>query len=159
MREPGLSLTPPKPQSEAKTAADEAEANRNNVYNNIARIVCDAGGRMWLLARVRHNDFPLTYHPDEGGKVRLHFKSAEGMEAKGGELKGFQIAGGDRQWHWADARIDGDSVVVSSDKVPLPVAVRYDWAHNPQGNLYNKAGLPAVPFRTDDWPGVTVGKN
>ena len=48
--------------------------------------------------------------------------------------------------------------MVWSDKVEKPVAVRYDWAHNPQGNLYNKAGLPAVPFRTDDWPGQTAGK-
>jgi sialate O-acetylesterase len=95
----------------------------------------------------------------EGNKVRLRFKFADALEARGGELKGFQIAGDDKKWHWADARVDGDSIVVSSDQVPQPVAVRYDWAHNPQGNLYNKAGLPAAPFRTDDWPGMTYGKN
>ena len=64
----------------------------------------------------------------------------------------FAIAGEDKVWQWADAKIDGDSVVVSSDKVAKPVAVRYAWAMNPEGaNLYNKDGLPAVPFRTDSW--------
>jgi sialate O-acetylesterase len=57
---------------------------------------------------------------------------------------------------WADARIDGDRVYVSSPKVSDPVAVRYGWANNPDCNLYNSAGLPASPFRTDDRPGVTV---
>ena len=66
------------------------------------------------------------------------------------------MAGEDRKWYWADATIDGESVVVRSDKVAKPVAVRYGWAHNPPVNLYNKAGLPAVPFRTDDWKGVTA---
>ncbi|MCU1303397.1 MAG: hypothetical protein JWQ87_3681, partial [Candidatus Sulfotelmatobacter sp.] len=59
-------------------------------------------------------------------------------------------------WHWADAKIEGDSVIVSSKEVEKPAAVRYDWAHNPQGTLYNKADLPTVPFRTDNWPGVTA---
>ncbi|HQH72668.1 MAG TPA: sialate O-acetylesterase, partial [bacterium] len=54
------------------------------------------------------------------------------------------------------ARIEGDAVVVWSDEVKEPVAVRYCWKHNPDGNLYNKEGLPASPFRTDDWPGVTI---
>jgi sialate O-acetylesterase len=57
---------------------------------------------------------------------------------------------------WADAKIDGSTVVVWSDKVPEPVAVRYAWADNPVCNLYNKAGLPAYPFRTDDFPGITM---
>jgi sialate O-acetylesterase len=88
----------------------------------------------------------------EGGKVTLRFKFADGMTAKGGEpVKGFQIAGEDKKWHWADAKIEGDSVIVSSADVAKPAAVRYDWANNPEGNLYNKADLPAVPFRTDDW--------
>ena len=62
------------------------------------------------------------------------------------------MTGRDRQWHWAEARIDGDTVVVSSPDVPQPVAVRYAWQSNPQATLYNGAGLPASPFRTDDWP-------
>lgn len=73
-------------------------------------------------------------------------------------LTGFAIAGADRQWHWAEARIEGETVIVSHPEVSEPVAVRYNWADNPQGNLYNKAYLPAWPFRTDDWPGVTEGR-
>lgn len=73
------------------------------------------------------------------------------------QLEGFAICGEDRNWVWADARIEGDTVVVWSDKVPSPVAVRYAWADNPTCNLVNATGLPAAPFRTDDYPGVTVG--
>lgn len=72
------------------------------------------------------------------------------------ELEGFAICGEDKKWVWADAKIDGNEVVVWSDKVPNPVAVRYGWANNPTCNLYNKEGLPASPFRTDDFPGATV---
>jgi sialate O-acetylesterase len=67
------------------------------------------------------------------------------------ELKGFAIAGSDQKWIWAKARINGDQVIVSSEHVPHPVAVRYGWADNPPCNLYNEAKLPAAPFRTDDW--------
>ncbi len=85
---------------------------------------------------------------------------ASGLTAKDGPaLKGFAIAGTDRVFHWADAKIDGSGVIVSSADVPKPVAVRYDWASNPDGNLFNQAGLPTFPFRTDQWPGVTAGKN
>jgi len=58
----------------------------------------------------------------------------------------------------ADARIEGNTVVVSSRDVPQPVAVRYAWGDSPRGNLFNKDGLPASPFRTDDWPGITGGQ-
>ena len=69
------------------------------------------------------------------------------------------MAGEDRRWVWADAKVEGtDTVVVRSDKVARPVAVRYAWANNPVCNLYNKHGLPAVPFRTDDWKGITADK-
>jgi sialate O-acetylesterase len=71
------------------------------------------------------------------------------------ELEGFAICGADHRWVWADATIDGDSVVVSSSDVPAPVAVRYAWADNPTCNLYNGAGLPAGPFRTDNFPLLT----
>ena len=67
-------------------------------------------------------------------------------------LRGFAIAGADRRFVWANAAIENGRVVVWSDLVPAPVAVRYAWADNPEGaNLYNAAGLPASPFRTDDW--------
>jgi sialate O-acetylesterase len=93
----------------------------------------------------------------EGDKVRIRFKYGVGLKtSNGGVVKGFSIAGEDRRFVWADARIDGDAVIVSSPKVLKPVAVRYGWADNPIANLYNGAGLPASPFRTDDWPGVTT---
>jgi sialate O-acetylesterase len=70
-------------------------------------------------------------------------------------LKGFAIAGEDKKFYWASARIEGDKVIVSSDTVNVPVAVRYAWADNPVCNLVNKEGLPAAPFRTDEWKGIT----
>jgi sialate O-acetylesterase len=91
----------------------------------------------------------------EGGKAVLNFKYVgAGLEAKGGELKGFTVAGEDKVFHNAVARIEGDTVVVTSEKVPAPKAVRYGWANYPVVNLWNKDGLPATPFRTDDWPVV-----
>ncbi len=74
----------------------------------------------------------------------------------GSQVEGFAVCGTDQHWQWADARIEGDTLLVWSDKVPAPVAVRYGWAENPTCNLYNGAGLPASPFRTDDFPGVTI---
>jgi sialate O-acetylesterase len=70
----------------------------------------------------------------------------------------FSIAGADHKWHWATAKIEGNSVIVSSPDVPDPVAARYAWESFPKATLYNGAGLPAVPFRTDDWPETTQGK-
>jgi sialate O-acetylesterase len=81
-----------------------------------------------------------------------------GLEARGGELKGFTIAGKDRKFRNAKAVIEDDTVVVSCPDVPEPVAVRFGWANYPVVNLWNKAGLPASPFRTDDFPGVTWPK-
>jgi len=73
-------------------------------------------------------------------------------EVKAGTLKGFALAGADKKWYWTDALIDGNTVVLQSTQVPAPVAVRYAYADNPAGsNLYNRDGLPAMPFRTDDW--------
>jgi sialate O-acetylesterase len=71
---------------------------------------------------------------------------------KDAKLKRFAIAGADKLWYWADAIIDGKTVLVSSPKVPVPVAVRYAFSHNPLGaNLYNQEGLPASSFCTDNW--------
>uniref|UniRef100_UPI003783841A GDSL-type esterase/lipase family protein n=1 Tax=Prosthecobacter sp. TaxID=1965333 RepID=UPI003783841A len=67
------------------------------------------------------------------------------------QLEGFAICGADKQWVWAEAKIEGDTVLVSSSQVLTPIAVRYGWADNPTCNLYNQAGLPAPPFRTDDF--------
>jgi len=88
--------------------------------------------------------------------IRLKFDHVDGgLVARGGKLTGFAIAGEDRKFVWADAVIDGDTVLVSSTAVAKPVAVRYAWDANPVCNLFNKTGLPAVPFRTDDWPMIT----
>ena len=90
--------------------------------------------------------------------VRLHFAHADGgLVVKGEKLGEFSIAGDDRTWHWADARIEGETVTVSSPSVPNPTQVRYAWQSNPTATLFNGAGLPAAPFRTDDWPGKTEG--
>jgi len=95
----------------------------------------------------------------EGDAIRLHFDhTGGGLKAKGKALTGFAIAGEDRRFVWAQARIEGDTVIVRSSQVAKPVAVRYGWADNPVCNLYNGAGLPASPFRTDDWPGITAPK-
>lgn len=92
----------------------------------------------------------------DGGRIILQFQSIGSglMPARPGKLDAFAIAGKNRQWHWAEAMIDGHRVVVSSDKVIEPIAVRYAWAMNPSRRnlLYNREGLPASPFRTDDWP-------
>ncbi len=71
------------------------------------------------------------------------------------QLEGFAVCGEDHKWFWAQATIDGDTVVVRAKDVPQPVAVRYAWANNPLCNLYNGAGFPAGPFRSDAFPGVT----
>jgi len=96
----------------------------------------------------------------EGDKIVLQFNHVGGglLVGRGVVLKGFAIAGADRKYVWADARIDGDGIVVSSDEVSEPAAVRYAWADNPVCNLYNREGLPASPFRTDDWPGVNTSR-
>jgi sialate O-acetylesterase len=92
----------------------------------------------------------------EGDQIRIRFTNVgSGLDVKGGALKGFAIAGADRKFHWADARVADDTVIVSSPSVPNPQAVRYAWAGSPECNLYNKEGLPASPFRTDDWPGAS----
>jgi sialate O-acetylesterase len=91
-------------------------------------------------------------HEAAGNEIKLSFKHTNGgLVAKDGELKGFVVAGEDKQWKPAKATINGDKVFVSSPDVKQPVAARYAWQDNPEGNLYNGAGLPASPFRTDDW--------
>ena len=93
------------------------------------------------------------------GQAILSFKNVGGgLEARGGELTGFAIAGADKKFVWATAKIEGDKVVVSSASVEKPAAVRYGWADFPVVNLWNKDGLPASPFRTDDWDMVTKPK-
>lgn len=112
---------------------------------------------LWALGTIYHQSIlpsgPLYEAMNvEGNNIRIRFKYVgEGLEARGGDLRGFAIAGEDRKFYWASARIDGDSVLISSPEVLHPVAVRYAWADSPECNLYNVEGLPASPFRTDDW--------
>ena len=90
------------------------------------------------------------------GSIRIHFTHTDGgLVVKGAKLEEFSVAGADHIWHWAEAHLEGDTVVVSSPQVPNPLEVRYAWQSNPAATLFNGAGLPAVPFRTDTWPGLT----
>ena len=89
----------------------------------------------------------------DGSKAKLNFEFSEGLASSDSQpLHRFEIAGDDQKFHWAKATIEGNEVVVSSEKVKSPAAVRYAWSENPEGcNLTNETGLPASPFRTDDW--------
>ncbi|MCE9562043.1 MAG: 9-O-acetylesterase [Planctomycetes bacterium] len=95
----------------------------------------------------------MMIEPKQTDRIRLYFKHlGGGLMIRAGDktLTGFAVAGADKNFVWAEAVIDGDTVVVSSPDVPAPKYVRYGWASNPLVNLYNKAGLPAIPFRTDE---------
>jgi sialate O-acetylesterase len=126
----------------------------------------EVGRRLALSARSRTYGEPIEFsgpafasHAVEGNAVRVRFSHAAGLRTRDGEAPiGFAVAGRDRRWRWGTAWIDGESVVVMSPDVPAPVAVRYAWGDNPEVNLTNGAGLPALPFRTDDWPGITQRK-
>jgi sialate O-acetylesterase len=88
----------------------------------------------------------------EGNTIRVYFTfTGAGLMAKGDKLSGFAIASDDKKFVWAEAKIDGNTVVVSSLEITNPSAVRYGWSKNPPVNLYNKENLPASPFRTDSW--------
>lgn len=124
------------------------------------------GERLALCALAQHYGEKIAYQGPTfksterlPGALKLHFDHTDGgLVVKGGKLKEFSIAGKDRKWYWADARIEGDAIVVSSPMVPEPEAARYAWQANPNATLYNGAGLPAVPFRTDNWPGITESR-
>ena len=122
----------------------------------------DVGKRLALAAeRIAYGDTNIVYSGPvyksmkvEGNQVILSFtNTGSGLIAKGDKkLGGFAIAGLDKHFVWANAKIEGNKILVWSDKIKDPVAVRYAWADNPENaNLYNKEGLPASPFRTDDF--------
>lgn len=124
----------------------------------------EVGRRLALIALARNYQKKISYSGPlmqsfkvEGNKMRVAFKHADaGLKIQDGKvLKGFVIAGADQKFYRAQAVIEGNTVVVSSDQVQQPVAVRYGWENNPDCNLYNGAGLPASPFRTDAWKGIT----
>jgi sialate O-acetylesterase len=142
-------------------AIDIGEANDIHPKNK-----AEVGRRLALCALAKTYAKKIEYSGPwyksmkaKGSGISLSFDHVDGgLVAKGGELKGFAISGADHKFVWANAVIEGKNVVVSSPQVASPVAVRYAWDINPVCNLYNQAGLPAVPFRTDDWPMVTRDK-
>ncbi|MBS1877757.1 MAG: hypothetical protein JSU00_31400 [Acidobacteria bacterium] len=125
----------------------------------------EVGDRLALCALAGHYGEAVAYSGPvlagverSPGALRLRLAHAKGgLVVKGERLEGFAIAGEDRQWRWAEARVEGDSVVLSSAGIAAPVAARYAWQSNPPATLWNAAGLPAGPFRTDDWPLSTEG--
>ena len=130
-------------------AADVHPKNKQDVGKRLA---------LWALGTTYQKDVvysgPLYRSMSkQGGKIAIEFDHVGGgLVAKGADrLKGFTVAGADKKFVRADATIDGDNVIVSSPQVENPIAVRYAWAANPTCNLHNKAGLPASPFRTDEW--------
>jgi sialate O-acetylesterase len=104
-----------------------------------------ANGPVYKNYVVRENEIVIGFE-ETSSQLRTLFNE---------KLTGFSIAGADRKFYWASARIEGKNIIVSSDKVRNPVAVRYAWADNPDCNLINSEGLPALPFRTDQWKGIT----
>jgi sialate O-acetylesterase len=94
-----------------------------------------------------------------GGKAEVTFDHAAGLVSRGGPVRELTIAGADKVFYPAQARVAGRHLLVWSAQVPQPVAVRFGWSKSPMPNLFNGAGLPASPFRTDDWPVPTQGKN
>ena len=175
-------MTPQKNPSEAETWPElrEAQTMALRLPNTAQAVIIDIGeaddihprnkqdvGKRLALAALKmiyeqnvvYSGPAYREMTQEGNAIRLHFDHVgSGLVARGDGLNGFAIAGADSQFVWAEAQIDGETVVVTSPAVADPVAVRYAWANNPIISLYNQDGLPASPFRTDDWPGVTGGQ-
>ena len=169
---------PPEPEESSWAELREAQSKTRSLANTGMAVTIDIGdprdihpknkqevGRRLALAAlgVAYGQDIVASGPEfkslkvVGGEIHLEFQHlGGGLVAHGDELKGFAIAGADKRFVWATARIDGDTIVVSAPEVAKPVAVRYAWGDNPDCNLFNQAGLPASPFRTDDWPGVTM---
>lgn len=126
----------------------------------------DVGQRLALAALAQTYGHKIEYSgptystmSKDGNKIRLKFTHADGLMTKAADpnaIPGFAIAGDDKKWKWATAKIEGNEIVVWNEGIANPVAVRYAWADNPKATIYNAAGLPAVPFRTDDWPPSTL---
>ena len=109
-------------------------------------------GPLFKAIKVEDNKIRIAFDSTGSGLMTGKKENVKPTVKDNAKLKGFAIAGEDKKWAWADAVIDGKFVVVSSPQVPKPVAVRYAYSMNPEGcNLYNNEGLPAAPFRTDEW--------
>jgi sialate O-acetylesterase len=125
----------------------------------------EVGERLALIALAKTYGVKVDYSGPlyksfsvSGNTLTVAFTFSDGLKAKSGTLKGFTIAGADKVFYPAEAKLNGNVITVTSDKVKNPVAVRYNWADNPDGNLTNASGLPASSFRTDTWEGMTFGK-
>ena len=161
----------------------EAQTKSLSLPNTGQAVITDIGEGRDIHPRDKQNVAQrLTRHAlakNYGLKIAHESPSFKSMEIKGNkaiikfdhvstglyafdtrDVRGFTIAGKDKKFHWATAQIAGrDTVIVSSEAVKTPVAVRYNWADNPIGNLTTRDPLPANSFRTDDWPGITAGKH
>lgn len=138
-------------------AIDNADPlNMNNVHCKDKQTI---GHRLALAAQAIAYKINIPYSgpqlesvKNEGSAIRLYFKHTDGgLITRNGKLEGFAIAGDDKKFVWANARIEGSTIVVADNNIPHPVAVRYGWGNNPPTSLYNGANLPASPFRTDNW--------
>jgi len=153
------SMTLDLPNTGMATAIDVGDADNIHPKNKQ-----EVGRRLGLIALNKvygkggeYSGPTLRKFSISGDSVRLEFEhTSGGLVAKDGPLVGFAVAGADKKFHWASGRIDHNAVILSSQEVPHPVAIRYGWANNPPLSLYNGSGLPAPPFRTDDWPGLTA---
>ncbi len=170
--------TKPQPEEDSWAELREAQLMALSLPNTGMAVAIDIGdakdihpkNKQDVGRRLAYNALNIVYGKDvapsgpiyksmniEKNKIRLSFDHVEnGLETPNNKkLNGFAIAGADQKFVWAEAKIDGKNVLVWSNQVPIPVAVRYAWAANPVCNLYNGAGLPASPFRTDKWKGIT----
>jgi sialate O-acetylesterase len=149
------------PNTGMATIIDLGEANDIHPKNKR-----EVGRRLSLIALARDYGIPGVFSGPTfksvqfaNGEAQIQFDNVAGglKSVDGGAIGGFTIAGSDHKFYWGVAKIQGNTIVVSNPYVPNPIAVRYAWANNPYVNLVNSEGLPATPFRTDDWPGITSG--
>ena len=122
----------------------------------------EPGERLALCALAEHYRHKVVYSGPTvksvermDGAIKVTFDHVDGgLIAKGGDPGEFSLAGDDHKWYWSTGRIEGDAIIVSSSSVPNPKEIRYAWQANPKATLFNGAGLPATPFRSDNWPGI-----
>ncbi|WP_276500150.1 sialate O-acetylesterase [Terrimonas pollutisoli] len=152
-------LTLSQPNTGMACAIDIGEANDIHPKNKqeVGRRLALIANKMVYKRAVIASGPQYKNFQKKGNHIRINFiNSGSGLSTRDGkEVKGFAIAGKDKKFYWANATIEGNKVIVSCDKVAEPVAVRYAWADNPECNLINSEDLPATPFRTDDWKGIT----
>jgi len=154
-------LTMSLPNTGEAVIIDLGEANDihpKNKYDVAARLVRWALRNDYGFDTIESQSPTFTQMVIDGDKATLSFEHVNGglRTVDVDEVQGFAICGEDRQWVWADAKItDKETIIVSSQQVASPVAVRYAWADNPVCNVVSKMGLPLTPFRTDDFPMIT----